>query len=172
MDKLYEYAWRILTDAGCDEYTYGGEFAAHLMDHLKDAFPNGMDYPYIDVANAILAISRPHPIERAPYRMAWDTDNCCDTIPRDSFESAKADAEDTLINWASDEMSGWDAENGPTEDQIKSWNYMIFNCGVQVERYDPATDEYDVVYSFSDQELHDMGWDEYEKLDWPWTKGE
>ena len=52
--NIREYAKKILDDHGCDQYTYGGEFSKHILNDLKTEYPNGMEFPYIDVANAIL----------------------------------------------------------------------------------------------------------------------
>ena len=106
-DSLENYAMKILADAGCDCFTYGGEYAGKIMDDLKEGWPNGMKFPYVDVANAILAISRLKPIARAPWRMMFETDNTCDGIDCASFEEAKANAEDTLVNWMAEEQGGW-----------------------------------------------------------------
>lgn len=156
LKDVAEYAKQILEEHGCDCYTYGGEESKHILDDLKTAYPDGMELPYIDVANAILAMSRPRPIERAAYKMVWDTDSCCDAIGFDSFGAAKCNAEDTLIEWAMEEWFEWEGE--PTEEQKESWDYMVYNCGVHVEGYDPNTDTYKVVWSPSNEELKALGW--------------
>ena len=52
--SLNAYAMKILSEHGCDCYTYGDEDAKHILEDLKTAYPNGMEYPYIEVANEIL----------------------------------------------------------------------------------------------------------------------
>lgn len=170
--SVYKYAKRILMDAGCDEYTYGGEQCKYLMDDLKAEFPDGMEYSYVDVANAILGMSRPRPIVRAPYLMVWDNDSGADSIECESFNEALMVAENSLVDWMFAETLCWDVKSGPTQEQIENWDYMIYNFSVEIRKYNPHTDEYEAVKEFTDEELHSMGWDEYEKLDWPWTKGE
>lgn len=61
MKTINEYAMDILKEHGCDEYTYGGNHdfckPERIAEDLKTAYPNGMAYPYMDVANAIREIS-------------------------------------------------------------------------------------------------------------------
>ncbi len=130
-----------------------------------------MEFPYIDVANAILAISRPCPIVRAPYRMVYDGDSFIDGVDFDTLDVAKNDALDTLIQWQSEEVEHWSYDSDgimqPTEDEIESWDMMIANCSVWVEQYDPNTDEYETVWEPSYEDEKSVGWvewSEYEKM--------
>ena len=157
---LEEYAAKILTDAGCDVHTYGGEFSRHIMDDLKQAFPGGMpEYTYQEVANAILAMSRPQPITRSPYIVVWNTDDCIDSYGCDSLGAAIASAEDTLVEWACQQTAEWESD-APTKEEAEDWNYMIYNCWVEVRQYNPKTDEYDTVWEPSDDDLELIGWKE------------
>ena len=162
METLENYAMKILADAGCDCYTYGGEFSKHILDDLKEGFPDGLKYGYVDVANAILAISKPAPIHKAKWIVQWDTDSCSDGYESTSFESAKTDALDTLLNWMCEESMNWDSET-PTEEQMENWDYMIYNCGVAVAEYNPYTDEYETVWEPDDEELERIGWVAYDE---------
>lgn len=157
MNTLENYAMKILADSGCDCYTYGDMYAKHLLDDLKEAYPDGMEYPYVDVANAIYAISRPRPIVRAPYHVHWDTDNCCDACDCESFEQAKEEALDILLEWMAEAQYSWRSDT-PTQEQAESWDYMIYSCGVSVARYDPWTDTYDTIWEPSQDELDEIGW--------------
>lgn len=161
--ELKEYARKILNDAGCDEYTYGGEQAKHLMDDLKSAFkPGELEYPYVEVANAIFEISRPEPIKRAPYKMIWDTEHTVDSEDCDSFEDAKEAALNTYMLWMEEQWMEWESET-PTKKNIEDWNYMIYNCCCYIVKYDPETDEYtdaDDAHYLSDKELEEIGWKE------------
>jgi len=169
--ELKAYARKILNDANCNIHAYAGEQAKYIMDDLKEAFPNGMKYPYINVANAILAMSRPEPIHRAPYHVVWNTDDCIDGYDADSFGSAKESALDTLLNWMYTESETWNFmqdDNGsiiptPTEEQIESWDYMIFNCWVEVYKYNPDTDEYEEYWSPSYEDEKEIGWCAWEE---------
>lgn len=160
MDSLENYAMRVLVDAGCDCYTYGGPSARHIMDDLKEAFPKGMKYPYIDVANAILAMSRPEPIRRKPYVMVFDMPSDCDEIEYDSLEAAQNSAEDTLCEWMAQEMATWKSDV-PDQEEKDRWDYMIYNFGVSVRKYDPMTDEYFDVWEPDWNELTELGWKEF-----------
>lgn len=163
---INEYAAHILKEHGCDEHTYGGEYSAHILDDLKEAYPNGMDhgYSWLDVANAILAMSKPEPIKRSPYRVIYDTDTNCDGYDCESLEQAKCDALDTLIEWMAEGLAGFKDPYNPTEDEREKYDYMIYNSSVCVEEYNPATDEYEEVWSPSDDDCKQIGW--MESSDW------
>ena len=151
------YAMNILKENKCDIYTYGGKFCGELMDDLKRAYPDGMEFPYIDVANAILAVSRPEPIRRDAYMVCWDNDSCCDGFGVDTLEDAKRLAFEVLGGW----MAETEKEYPGNTDE---WNYMINNCSVHVDIYNPNTDEYDDNYWYpSDDELETIGWVEREE---------
>lgn len=159
-NSVEAYALAILAEHHCDCYTYGGESGQCVLDDLKEGYPDGMEYPYIDVANAILSISRVRPIYRAPYRMVFDTDSFCDGIDFESFGAAKCDAEDTLINWMVEERNNWKDCFCPTEEELDNYNYMICNCSVEVRKYNPDTDEYEEKWSPDWMEEEQLGWKE------------
>lgn len=156
---LNEYAWKILRDHGCDEYTYGGEYSKDVLNDLKEAYPNGMEFPYVDVANEILSFSRAKPIVRAPFQMVWNTDCCSDGIDCDSYEAAKAEAEDLLVEWMVEEGAKW-KNRTPTPEQIDDWNYMICNCYTEIYKYNPATDGYEEVDGLTYEDEERIGWKE------------
>lgn len=163
---IREYAEHILKEHGCNEYTYGGADSAHVLDDIKEAYPYGMEYGFswVDVANAILEMSKPEPIKRSPYRVIYDTDNFCDGYDCESFEQAKCDALDTLINWEIETMDEFSDPENPTEDDRDNFDYMVYNCSVSVAEYNPATDEYDEVWIPSDEDCRKIGW--IESGDW------
>ena len=164
MKNINDYAMDILTKNGCDCYTYGGEQSAHLLDDLKEAYPDGMEYGYgyVEVANAILAISKPEPIIRKEYRVVYDTDSVCDGYDMDSYETAKESALDILAEWAVQERATW-ASDTPTDEERERWDYMIYNCGAWVEKYNKITDEYQFEWEPSDLDVQCIGWLLYEE---------
>ena len=162
---IEEYARKILADHGCDEYTYGGEWSKHTLDDLKQAYPDGMEFPYVDVANAINAMSKVKPIERKPWMMCFDAGSFCDGIGFDSFGAAEADAEDTLVEWMCQKRHSWKDCFCPTDDELDAYNYMICNNSVEVRRYNPNTDEYDVFWSPSYEVEEQIGWKELTRED-------
>lgn len=151
---LEAYALKILADHGCDEYSYGGTCGDTILSDLKEAYPNGMEYPYVDVANAIMAISKMRPIVRHPWMMLWDNGSACDGIGYDSLEAAQGSAEDTLIEWMAQTRMEWKDMFSPTEEELEDYNYMIASCSVHIDKYDPMTDEYDEYWypSYEDEE--------------------
>lgn len=165
--NVNEYALKILEDHGCDCYTYGGEWSEHVLSDLKEAYPDGMEFPYVDVANAILAISRPEPIKRSHYKVIFDTDSFCDGCDASSFDEAKDIAEGILVDWAVDEQQQLgcplDVKEW-TEKQIDEWDYMIYNSSVWVEKYNPDTDEYEECWGLSYEDEKKIGWLEYSEL--------
>ena len=146
---LEEYAKDILYSHGCDEYTYGGEWSKSVLDDLKEAYPDGMEYPYVDVANAILAMSRPQPIVREPWFVHWWTDHCDDGFGRESFEFAKESVFDILVEWVVEAQ----------DDSAEDFDYMLYNCGAEVMKYNPMTDEYEEYWYPSNEELKEIGWE-------------
>lgn len=152
---LENYAMKILADAGCDCYTYGGGRRENLLSDLKAEFPSGMEhgFGYVEVANAILAISRPEPIKRRAYKVVA----CCVSFGADSLESAKDEANETLINWMAEEQENW-KDAVPTETQKEDWDYMIYNSGYYIQKYNPMTDEYEMYYEPSEDDLRKIGW--------------
>ena len=155
--EVKKYAEKILADAGCDEYSYGGTDGETIVRDLKDAFPDGMPFPYVDVANAIMEMSKVHPIVRSPWSVVWDTEHCCDGFGRDSLEAAQEGAIDTLVNWMAQERMEWADVFNPTEEELERYNHMIYNCSAHVAKYDPMTDEYEEFWWPDEDEI---GWKE------------
>ena len=158
--EIEEYARKILADHDCDEYTYWGHDGEHIIKHLKEAYPNGMSFNYVQVANAIMRISKPKMIERKPFCVVWDTDSFCDGMGCDSFEEAKDDAFETLIQWMCDEQSNWKGKK-PTKKEKEDWDYMIYNSNSYVQKYNEETDEYEDYWYPSEEELEEIGWKLY-----------
>ena len=166
---IEEYAKKILADHGCDEYTYGSESSKHVLDDLKQEYPNRMEFPYIDVANAILAISRPKPIVRAPYLVVWNTEDCCDGFGCESLGVAKNEVMDLYLNWKVWEQEKWNDIYRPTEEELDDYNYMINENYAYVQKYNPDTDEYEEEWWASDEDLEGIGWEEIESVE-AWQK--
>lgn len=155
--EVEEYARKILSEHRCDEYTYGDETAETILKDIKEEYPNGMQFPYVEVANAIKRISKPKMIERKPFCVVWNTDSFCDGMECDTFEEAKGIALETLINWEMEEFSAWKSAE-PTEKESEDWDYMIYNCESFVLKYDADKDEYEDYWYPSDEELDEIGW--------------
>lgn len=157
---IEQYAKHILEENDCDIYTYGGENSKHIMHDLKEAYCVGdLAYPYIDVANAILAMSRPKPIVRDPYRVLWSNEDSCDAHGSNSVEEARDSALEILTNWIVEAQAEWNSDT-PTEDERDSFNYMIEEFYVEVQKYNPATDEYEEVWHPDYDDLAQIGWKE------------
>lgn len=175
---IRKYARKILAEHNCDIYTYGGEKTETILSDLKEGYPDGMEFPYVAVANAIAAISRAKPIRRAPYIVRWDIDSCSDSYDVESLEAGKSRAIDTLLEWMGQEQWGWKAipdydwEQAKnlfdgfdlTGKQLVDWDYMIYNCGVAVAKYNARTDTYDDVWEPSGEELREIGWVLHEEV--------
>ena len=98
-----------------------------------------------------------------PWLMVFDLGHTVDGIGFDSFEAAKEDALDTLIEWEAETMSDWKSSN-PTEDEIEHWDYMIYSCSVEVQKYNPEKDEYEEYWSPSYEDEKLVGWMEWKEL--------
>lgn len=156
---LNELARKILRDADCDEYTYGGAESENIMTDIMSVYePKDLaPYTYVEVANEILSFSHPRPIERKPFRVLWETSGVCDADEADSFEEAKSIMENTFCFWMEEEYASWKSTE-PTTENIERWNIMIYDCHQMVQKYDPNTDEYEDYWEFTDEELDSMGW--------------
>lgn len=156
---LNELARKILRDADCDEYTYGGAESENIMTDITSVYePKDLaPYTYVEVANEILSFSHPRPIERKPFRVLWETNGMCDAVEADSFEEAKSIMENTFCFWMEEEYASW-KNTEPTAEDIERWNIMIYDCHQMVQKYDPNTDEYEDYWEFTDEELDSMGW--------------
>ena len=163
--EIKDYARQILADHNCDEYTYGGTNPLTILDELKEGYPDGMKYPYVDVANAIASISKPRLIKKAKYRTVYDAESFCDGIEHDSLEAAKADAQETLIEWMTEERSEWKDVFNPTKKELDRYNHMICNCSTWVSKYNPMTDEYEEYWSPSYGDEESIGWKELTRED-------
>ena len=157
---LNELARKILRDSDCDEYTYGGSESENILKDLMSVYDPGdlRPFTYIEVANEILSFSHPRPIERKPFRVAYDTENDCDAIDCDTFEDAKDTLWSTYTGWMDAERMDWNGE--PTPQQKKDWDFMLYNSAAVVQKYDPDIDEYEDYWYPSDEELASWGWTE------------
>ena len=161
-EEMKTYAIELLKKHGCDEYTYGGKWADKVLEDLKAGYkPGELKYPYIDVANAILEISKPKPIVRSKYIVVWSNDSCCDSenIDFDTIEEAKHYALDILTEWIVQEQAKWKGDK-PTPEEIEDFNYMIYNCYVEVQEYDPDKDEYYDTECITYEDEDAIGWKE------------
>lgn len=162
IEGLKKYTMDLLDRYECDEYTYGDTPADTIIKDLKEC-DEDIKYPVVDVANMIIEISKRKPIKRAPWIVAWDTDNCCDGYGCETFEQAKDGALDILVTWAVEEHTSWKSDT-PTQEEAENWNHMIYNCEAWVQKYDPDDDEYHDYWYPSDEELEEIGWKEIEEV--------
>ena len=160
---LLDYARKILADNGCDCYTYGECDPEWCIRDLKTTYPEGMDYPYLEVANAILSISRPRPIVREPYRVVWDsgTTHSSDAFMEDSLWRAQSGCLYILRDWMETMRNEWPDGGTVSPEQIEAWNRMIEEDTVWVEKYHPGTDTYKMYWAPAEDDLRTIGWVPY-----------
>ena len=106
--------------------------------------------------------------ENMRYKMVFDTGDCVDSIGFETFEEAQADALDTLVLWMTEfcnhekcsiNLKEW------TQKQIDEWDYMIYNCSVEVRDKERYNDEdFGEIWEPSDEELKEIGWVLYEEM--------
>ena len=102
--------------------------------------------------------------------MIFDMDTSIDGIEFDTFEAAKADMEDTYVNWMVEECDKWEIIDGiphPTEEQIADYDYMIWNFGCWIVEWNDELGEYedsDYGYYLPQEELEALGWMEWDKF--------
>lgn len=78
--EIQKYAEKILKDNGCDFYTYGDKYEEYckpenIAKELQEVYKDGMDYPYMDVAQAILDISKPRYVKPEIPESHFDFDD-------------------------------------------------------------------------------------------------
>ncbi len=165
-------AMMLLKESGCDLWCYADDYANALKDINYIITNDGrrFDVPAEDIAMELVKIAEENPKPEEPikrFEMVYSTDSVCDGIAFETFEAAKADAEDTLINWTLEESRRWKfAEDGtplPTAKQIEDYDYMIENCECHVVEYDDDGNQVNEYY-LTDDELDEIGWMEWEKL--------
>lgn len=104
--------------------------------------------------------------DRAPWKVIYDTENFCDSVDANSFEEAKETAIEILVNWVNEELDHYPVDfNEWSEEQVENWDYFIYNCSVEIVKYNPITDEYDGYdWELSDEDAKEIGWMLYEEL--------
>lgn len=163
------YAMQILAENGCDCHTYWNCDPEELINDLKERYPKGMQFPYVEVANAILEITRAPKIIRKKYKVAYNTENFCDaTKGTDDLKEAMKQTINILKQWIEQykiELELTKQNNG-TKEEIKeikeSWNSMIENCWAEVQMYNETKDEYETCWTPTSKELKQIGW-QYKK---------
>ena len=94
----------------------------------------------------------------------WNTDSCTDGFKSKSFEQAKCDALDLLLEWEMLEQAEWQ-EFTATPEQIESWDYMIESCSVSVCRFfSDDLDDYEEIWEPDDADMKRIGWMYYDEL--------
>ena len=137
---IKEYALNLLRKHGCTEYTYGDFPVEDILSDLKQEYPDGLEYSLIDIANAIKIISKPHLIYRAPWRMMWENEHVCDAIDCETLREAKDALVDTYYGWMHEQFLSMKKSFAPDEDELEDWDYMLYNCGCTVQKYNKETD--------------------------------
>lgn len=103
----------------------------------------------------------------APYKMIYDGDHFIDGTDHESLEAAICDAQDTLLLWQMEELRNWKYNEEtnhyePTQEQIESWDYMIYNMGCYVVEGENGID--DAVWPRTDADYEEVGWMPWEEL--------
>ena len=101
---------------------------------------------------------------RKMFTVIWDTENAIDGFDAETLEEAKDMAFDILYGWMIEERAGWESDE-PNDEQIESWNAMINDCSVWVDKHDPLHEDnpdYDEEYYWtpSEDDLEFIGWKE------------
>lgn len=80
------------------------------------------------------------------FRCIYDGDSFIDGIDCETFEQAKALAEDILCDWEAEVVD--DEEH----------DYMVYNCMTWAEEYDEDTGTWNDIWYPSDEFLKSIGW--------------
>ena len=96
------------------------------------------------------------------YKMVWDNGYYRCDEDFESYEDAKACAEDVLTEWMLEEIAG--REDGlPTDRQKVEWNWMIRNCHTEIYECNPETGTWMQCEGLSEDDLDRIGWAEITK---------
>ena len=95
-------------------------------------------------------------MDKMEYMVVWNTEDCIDGIPVETFYDAKETALVILNEWARDGLTIID-ENDFSDEIRDGWNQMIENCWVEVRKYNPETKEYEKFWSPSEEDLESIG---------------
>lgn len=91
------------------------------------------------------------------FEVIWNTEDCIDGIPKDTFEEAKDCAMEIMSEWLMDGYAILQKENF-SQEVIDGWDEMIEECWVAVGKYNPETKEYEEFWNPSDDDLEMIGW--------------
>ena len=105
---------------------------------------------------------------RKPFCMIWETFDCCDGVECDTFEDAKAEAIECLMNWQVEERNNHPLDiNEWTDKDIDDWDYFIANMSARVSELNENGDyenDIDDEWFPSYEDEKEIGWLPYEKL--------
>lgn len=178
--NIREYAEKLLKEFGCALDCYKGEWAKYALPDMQElSKERDIPFPLESVAKVIIEIGneQPDPPSKGhkQFCMIFDVGHSVDGIEFDTFEAAKTDAIDTLINWMAEETVGWKTETSedgisvfphPTNEQIESWDDMINTCSVYVVEWDETKNGWqdaDEAWFPSHEDEKGIGWMEWEQ---------
>lgn len=168
-----EKAMLLLEEEGCPLDTYRNDTKGWAFDDVQFVMKTSPDrlggFDPIEVALELQQIGdEQHPRMKNPeWMVIWDGDSFSDSWYCESFEEAKNDAIDTLIEWQMQMVA--DHLNLHSKEFIDSYNYMVTHCETHVKHREPIpvpedTDDDDMGWEDywypSEQDLKDIGWEE------------
>jgi len=151
--KCMKYAKELLEQYECKESAYKGVDLEKIESELKEDFPEGMPFPYGDVAKSLREIGDavPDP-QKKPFMMLWSNDSCADGVEYETLEEAKNGAFGCLESW----MEVAELEYPQDDEQ---WNNMLETCSVSVVQLNEETGEHDIeIWELSDDDAKEIGW--------------
>lgn len=101
-------------------------------------------------------------MKKAPFKVIWDNGDCIDSIDCNSIEEAKDTALTILQCWIESEFSEWE-DVQPTEEEKENFDYMIYNCYVEIVEYNKETKDYDECKVLTDNDYNSIGWISFEE---------
>jgi hypothetical protein len=101
------------------------------------------------------------------YKMVWDNGYYRRDEDFESYEDAKACAEEVLTEWMWEEIAGWDGL--PTDQQKVEWNWMIRNCHTEIYECNPEAEKWTQCEGLSEDDLDRIGWAEIGNGYKPWV---
>ena len=149
--EIHKYADNILKDNGCDCYTYGDKEKEYckpeeIAKDLQEVYPNGMEHPFLEVAHAILDISKPRYVKPEINADFFDFDDwgkwgICDFYPEAEEKLREVIKSGKTFN------TGWHGCRKEIENMCiqKDAEYITISCSTSM---DEVFEQYDLFSDF------------------------
>ena len=134
LSTIHEYAKKILSDHDCNEYSYGDDTTETVLSDLKIAYPDGMEYPYESVAQAIKDISKPRYVKPEINEDYFDFDDWGKWGVGDFYPEAEEKLREVLLSGKTFN-TGWHGYRKEIESMciLKDAEHITISCSTSMD---------------------------------------